>query len=90
MWLRSTSRSAIRQRLAVHGTTVVECKLARNQESRRTIMGQVLAYASRLAELTPDDFQRRWSARNGPSLDQLFEGSPDGRENLAANASSAG
>ena len=65
--------------------TVVECKLARNQEIRRTIMGQVLDYAARLAELTPEDFQRQWSAQNGPSLDQLFEGSPDGRENLAAN-----
>ena len=70
----------------VDGTiTVVECKLARNQEIRRTIMGQVLDYASRLAELTPEDFQRLWTAQNGPSLDQLFEGSPDGRENLAAN-----
>lgn len=65
--------------------TVVECKLARNREIRRTIMGQVLDYAARLAELTPEDFQRRWSERDGPSLDQLFEGSPEGRENLAAN-----
>ncbi len=72
----------------VDGTvTVVECKLARNQEIRRTIMGQVLDYASRLAELTPSEFEHQWTLQNGPSLEELFTGSPDGRAALEANLS---
>jgi hypothetical protein len=66
--------------------TVVECKLAKNQEIRRTIMGQVLDYASRLAEMTPDDFVNQWSAQHGPSLDDFFEGTPEAiRESFTAN-----
>ncbi|SET21985.1 hypothetical protein [Geodermatophilus poikilotrophus] len=66
--------------------TVVECKLARNQEIRRTIMGQVLDYASRLAEMTPEDFVSRWARQGGPSLDDFFATAPDGsRERFQAN-----
>ncbi|MGY1736985.1 hypothetical protein [Geodermatophilus sp. SYSU D00684] len=65
--------------------TVVECKLARNQEIRRTIMGQVLDYASSLAEMTPDDFVRQWTAQGGSPLDALFEQAPEGRESLTTN-----
>ncbi|MGX5653309.1 hypothetical protein ACWKWC_00880 [Geodermatophilus nigrescens] len=65
--------------------TVVECKLARNEEIRRKIMGQVLDYASRLAEMTPDDFERAWNALAGPSLDSVFEDSPDGRARFESN-----
>lgn len=40
--------------------TVVECKLDANPEVRRKVVGQVLDYASRLAEMTVEQFERSW------------------------------
>jgi hypothetical protein len=66
--------------------TIVECKLARNAEIRRTIIGQVFDYAARLAELTPASFVELWQRQKGPSLDALFEGRPeDARQALEGN-----
>ncbi|MCZ2817870.1 hypothetical protein [Modestobacter sp. VKM Ac-2984] len=68
--------------------TVVECKLATNADIRRTIIGQVLDYASRLAEMTPAAFVNQWQLQDGPSLDALFDGRPDeARQALEANLS---
>ena len=36
--------------------TVVECKLARNAEVRRAVVGQILSYASSLTQLDVDGF----------------------------------
>lgn len=60
--------------------TVIECKLATNSDIRREIVGQVLDYASRLAETSPAAFADRWSARGGPSLDLFFDQRPGARE----------
>jgi hypothetical protein len=52
--------------------TVVECKLARNAEVRRAVVGQVLSYAASLATLDVDDFLVRFDARLGaPAVDRL-------------------
>jgi hypothetical protein len=39
--------------------TVVECKLARNPESKRKVVGQILQYAAALWRLPYDEFERR-------------------------------
>ncbi|WP_369134635.1 hypothetical protein [Modestobacter sp. I12A-02662] len=57
--------------------TVVECKLASNADIRRTIIGQVIDYAARLAELAPADFVEQWHSQEGPSLNALFDSRPD-------------
>ena len=43
--------------------TVCEAKLSTNTEMRRTIVGQVLAYASAFVGLTFEAFDAGWSAR---------------------------
>ncbi len=48
--------------------TVVECKLRANPEIRREVVGQVLAYAGGLWQMSYDDFADSWSARAGRSL----------------------
>ncbi len=48
--------------------TLVECKLASNDEVRRKIVGQVLDYASRLWRMSLEDFDARWVRRSGESL----------------------
>lgn len=69
--------------------TVVECKLGANSEARRTIVGQVLDYAARLAEMSVEEFARRWTERGGPSLDTYFhDGASEGRETFESNLSS--
>jgi hypothetical protein len=57
--------------------TIVECKLATGPDIRRTIVGQVLDYAARLAELTPTAFAEHWQRRGGQPLDQFFDGQPE-------------
>jgi len=57
--------------------TIVECKLATGPDIRRTIVGQVLDYAARLAELTPTVFAEHWQRRGGQPLDQFFDGQPE-------------
>jgi hypothetical protein len=43
--------------------TVVECKLAKNAEARRTVVGQILSYAASIAKLDADAFLARFDAR---------------------------
>lgn len=46
---------------------LVECKLAQNRDVRRTVVGQVLDYASRMWAMDVADFERRWAALAGES-----------------------
>jgi hypothetical protein len=68
--------------------TLVECKLAKNPEVRREIVGQLFDYAGRLWKMTVEDFDRRWIAKTGASV---FEGegysSPEFLESFAENLS---
>lgn len=48
--------------------TVVECKLRANPEIRREVVGQVLAYAGGLWQMSYDDFASTWATRAGTSL----------------------
>lgn len=48
--------------------TIVECKLNANPEVRRTIVGQVFDYASRLSEMSFEDFAMHWRGRAGEDL----------------------
>ncbi len=45
--------------------TVVECKLAKNAEVRRSVVGQILSYAASLTQLDVDEFLERFAARLG-------------------------
>jgi hypothetical protein len=45
--------------------TVVECKLAKNAEVRRAVVGQILSYAASLTQLDVDEFLSRFGARLG-------------------------
>lgn len=45
--------------------TLVECKLARNPEVRRKVIGQVLDYASRIWQMDVDEFALAWANANG-------------------------
>lgn len=45
--------------------TVVECKLGRNREARRAVVGQVLSYASRISLLSVEEFEERFGAEGG-------------------------
>ncbi len=47
--------------------TVVECKLAKNAEVRRAVVGQILSYAASMAKLDADDFLDRFDSRLGRS-----------------------
>jgi len=48
---------------------LVECKLASNPEIRRSVVGQVFAYAAGLWSLGYNDFDRVFAARAGKPLD---------------------
>ena len=48
--------------------TLVECKLGRNPEVRRAVIGQTLSYGARTAKLTVDEFAERFGRRAGVSL----------------------
>ncbi|SDG35971.1 hypothetical protein SAMN05660324_2522 [Klenkia brasiliensis] len=67
------------------GLTLVECKLVRNPQIRREIVGQVFDYAARLAETTPASFAELWAGRGGPPLDAFFEGRTEARERFEAD-----
>jgi|BarGraIncu01121A_1022015.scaffolds.fasta_scaffold04402_3 RecB family endonuclease NucS len=43
--------------------TVVECKLRANSEIRRTIVGQLFAYAAAMWEMTYEEFDEAWQIR---------------------------
>ena len=45
--------------------TLVECKLARNPEVRRKVIGQVLDYASRIWQMDVDEFALAWANASG-------------------------
>ena len=53
--------------------TVVECKLNKNSEPRRMVIGQVLDYASALRNDGINAFQTSWRTRNGPDLDEVLQ-----------------
>ena len=69
--------------------TLVECKLAKNREVRREIIGQLFDYAGRLWQMDVEQFEERWS-RGGQS--PLFSGEgfddPDLKEVVAGNLAS--
>lgn len=50
------------------GITLVECKLRANPEIRRSVIGQVFAYAAGLWRMSYDQFDQRFAARTGQSL----------------------
>ncbi len=52
---------------------IVECKLATNPERKRTVIGQVLDYASALQMLDFDEFDSRVQQKTGRSLESLIE-----------------
>ena len=51
---------------------LVECKLATNREVRRRVIGQVLEYAAFLWEMSYDDFDGLFVAREQKSLEELI------------------
>lgn len=63
--------------------TVVECKLASNDEARRKIVGQVFDYASRLWKMPFAEFASRWQQRSGAAFVDWLE--PSGLERLEEN-----
>lgn len=48
--------------------TLVECKLAKNQEVRRKIIGQIIDYAASLSKMNFQEFHTQWQARGGANL----------------------
>jgi hypothetical protein len=48
--------------------TVIECKLAKNAEIRRSVVGQIFAYASGLSGTSTTDFAAEFTRRAGQSL----------------------
>jgi hypothetical protein len=47
--------------------TLIECKLAKNAEIRRAVVGQIFAYASGLAGISEPDFSAEFARRNTAS-----------------------
>ena len=60
--------------------TLVECKLAANSESRRTVIGQVLAYASATWRTPYEAFDDRFRQRDGRALVEAMETIADNDE----------
>lgn len=52
---------------------IVECKLWRNPQARREVVGQILDYARALARFNYEDLQREISAATGRKGNALFE-----------------
>lgn len=48
--------------------TLVECKLNKNPEIRRAVVGQLLGYAGGLHRMSADDFSARWADRAKQSV----------------------
>jgi hypothetical protein len=63
--------------------TVVECKLEKNSESRRRVLGQVIDYASSIRADGSEKFRNSWVKRSGCDLDQVLN--PDGVTALSFN-----
>lgn len=58
------------------GITIVECKLAKNPEIRRWVIGQLYEYAAGLWKLDYTDFERSFAARD-KSMTHPFKALPD-------------
>ncbi len=71
--------------------TVVECKLRANAEVRRTVVGQLLDYASRLWQMDVEQFEQRWiKADAGRSpFDRLHDTDNELRSRVAASLAAA-
>ncbi len=52
--------------------TVVECKLAKNAEVRRAVVGQILSYASSLTQLDVEGFLDQFDRRLGGSVIEVL------------------
>jgi hypothetical protein len=63
--------------------TVVECKLSKNSEPRRMVIGQVIDYASALRSGGVRTFRESWSGRGGADLDDMLD--PSAVEALERN-----
>ncbi len=57
--------------------TVVECKLAKNSEKRRMVVGQVIDYAAALRSGGYDQFLERWSEKEGDDLAEFLDPGAD-------------
>lgn len=53
--------------------TIVECKLAKTSEHRRTIIGQVIDYSSAIRSAGSAAFRASWLSRGGENLDQALD-----------------
>jgi hypothetical protein len=53
--------------------TIVECKLWRNPEARRKVIGQILGYAGELCRWSYADLQRQLASQLGAGGNKLFE-----------------
>ena len=53
--------------------TVVECKLKKNSEPRRIVIGQVIDYASALKAAGFPSFRQNWLARDGDDLANILD-----------------
>ncbi|HIJ81249.1 MAG TPA: hypothetical protein HPP76_06045 [Desulfuromonadales bacterium] len=53
--------------------TIVECKLWKNPEARREVIGQILDYAKELAGMSYEEFERIALASQGGSIPSLYQ-----------------
>ena len=58
---------------ALGNIVIVECKLAKNPEKKRTVIGQVLDYASSLASMSYDDLDTRVEKEHKRKLHEEME-----------------
>jgi len=66
--------------------TVVETKLAKNPEARRTVIGQIIEYASYISQWATDDVYRIANQYLGANLDEVMGNlSEDFRSNIEQN-----
>lgn len=66
--------------------TVVECKLSKNSEKRRMVIGQVIDYAAALRADGAKVFHERWAQRGGEDLDGFLN--PEASSQLDENIDS--
>lgn len=69
----------------VGNITVVECKLEKNSEKRRMVVGQLIDYASALRSDGVRKFRETWASRSNLDLDTFLD--PDSVENLETSIS---
>ena len=60
---------------------IIECKLAKNPESKRKVIGQILEYAAYLWQMDYDELNSRIQSKRGKSLSELVREVIE-RENL--------